>query len=380
VIAQTVEVTRAVMRWADLAEGRLAGVFLVGGASRIPLVATMLHRALDEAPVVIEQPELVVAEGSILAEAAMLTTGPAAPGPTSEMRLPSALAAPTAAVAEPSWVGPTAKVAQGRSAPDDDAPDDGARNNGARNNGAAQDGGDQEQEVRDEMAGEPAEPLSPAPARTPAAVPAWSAPTEQVPGAGGQPLDEAWPARRWDEAAALKLHEDLWPAGQPSGAPDSDVLGPAVDPWPHAAAQPWVEDPEQTVAQHPWEHDGEAWAAPVSPGAGGGSASTAGHGDRQGATRTHPAPTLVQPATPARAAVKTRPQSPARPKAARPEPAGPRRPGTALRAVQVLLSIVVLICAPVLAAIAAYGYGNALPPQQDAYQLARDLLKLIESW
>src|SRR6185295_12583302 len=64
--------------------------FLVGGASRIPLVATLLHRELGEAPVVIEQPELVVAEGSILADAALLAGEPAAPGPTAELRLPSA--------------------------------------------------------------------------------------------------------------------------------------------------------------------------------------------------------------------------------------------------------------------------------------------------
>jgi actin-like ATPase involved in cell morphogenesis len=78
VLDQTVQVTRSLLRWADLPEGRLAGVFLVGGASRIPLVATLLHR------------ELVVAEGSILADAALLASGPAAPGPTAELRLVSA--------------------------------------------------------------------------------------------------------------------------------------------------------------------------------------------------------------------------------------------------------------------------------------------------
>jgi len=92
-LEQTVEVTEGVMKWVGLAPGRVAGVFLVGGASRIPLVATLLHRALGEAPVVIEQPELVVAEGSLNASAALLASGPAAPGPTAEMRLPSALRA-----------------------------------------------------------------------------------------------------------------------------------------------------------------------------------------------------------------------------------------------------------------------------------------------
>ncbi|GAA4968128.1 Hsp70 family protein [Actinoplanes utahensis] len=89
VLEQTVQITQNLLQWADLPDGRLAGVFLVGGASRIPLVATLLHRALGDPPVVIEQPELVVAEGSILAAAALLSTEPAAPGPTEELRLPS---------------------------------------------------------------------------------------------------------------------------------------------------------------------------------------------------------------------------------------------------------------------------------------------------
>jgi hypothetical protein len=98
VLDQTVRVTKGLLNWADLPEGRLAGVFLVGGASRIPLVATLLHRELGEAPVVIEQPELVVAEGSILAGAALLATGPAAPGPTAELRLVSTGRAESATV------------------------------------------------------------------------------------------------------------------------------------------------------------------------------------------------------------------------------------------------------------------------------------------
>ncbi|MGK5678887.1 Hsp70 family protein [Actinoplanes sp. URMC 104] len=98
VLEQTVRVTKGLLDWADLPEGRLAGVFLVGGASRIPLVATLLHRELGEAPVVIEQPELVVAEGSILADAALLATGAATPGPTSELRLVSTGRAESATV------------------------------------------------------------------------------------------------------------------------------------------------------------------------------------------------------------------------------------------------------------------------------------------
>ncbi|MGN9914010.1 Hsp70 family protein [Phytohabitans sp. LJ34] len=88
ILEQTVRVTQGVMRWAKLPEGQVAGVFLVGGSSRMPLMATLLHRALGAAPEVIEQPELVVAEGSILAGEALLATAPPAPGPaTSQMRL-----------------------------------------------------------------------------------------------------------------------------------------------------------------------------------------------------------------------------------------------------------------------------------------------------
>jgi molecular chaperone DnaK len=101
---QTVRLTQGVMRWAKLAEGRVAGVFLVGGSSRIPLVATLLHRALGEAPVAIEQPELVVAEGSLLAESAAVpvAAGPA-PGPATAVApavLPP-LASPVSPAARP---------------------------------------------------------------------------------------------------------------------------------------------------------------------------------------------------------------------------------------------------------------------------------------
>jgi molecular chaperone HscA len=45
----------------------LAGLFLVGGSSRVPLVARLLHGELGVAPTVLEQPELPVAEGALLA-------------------------------------------------------------------------------------------------------------------------------------------------------------------------------------------------------------------------------------------------------------------------------------------------------------------------
>ncbi|MFB9658654.1 Hsp70 family protein [Glycomyces mayteni] len=65
-LEQTIRVTQAVIRAAGLDLADSAGVFLVGGASRMPLVATMLHRELGVAPTVLDQPEVVVAEGSVL--------------------------------------------------------------------------------------------------------------------------------------------------------------------------------------------------------------------------------------------------------------------------------------------------------------------------
>jgi hypothetical protein len=45
----------------------LAGLYLVGGSSRIPLIATLLHQRLGVAPTLIDTPELLVAQGSLRA-------------------------------------------------------------------------------------------------------------------------------------------------------------------------------------------------------------------------------------------------------------------------------------------------------------------------
>jgi Ethanolamine utilization protein EutJ (predicted chaperonin) len=60
ILDRTVTLTRTVAAGAPP-----AAVFLVGGSSRVPLVATLLHRALGVAPTAIEQPEIVVAQGSV---------------------------------------------------------------------------------------------------------------------------------------------------------------------------------------------------------------------------------------------------------------------------------------------------------------------------
>jgi hypothetical protein len=65
-VSQTIKVTQGVMRWAKVDDATLAGVFLVGGGTRMPLVAVSVEKALGRAPVAVEQPELVVAQGSVL--------------------------------------------------------------------------------------------------------------------------------------------------------------------------------------------------------------------------------------------------------------------------------------------------------------------------
>ncbi|MGS2616864.1 Hsp70 family protein [Micromonospora sp. LZ34] len=62
---RAVAVTREVLDTAGLHPRQLAGLFLVGGATRTPLVARLLHAELGVAPTVLEQPELPVAEGAL---------------------------------------------------------------------------------------------------------------------------------------------------------------------------------------------------------------------------------------------------------------------------------------------------------------------------
>ncbi|WP_112262322.1 type VII secretion-associated protein [Lentzea terrae] len=57
----------AAVRDAGLAPQQLAGVFLVGGSSRIPLVARMVHEHIRVVPTSIDQPETVVARGALRA-------------------------------------------------------------------------------------------------------------------------------------------------------------------------------------------------------------------------------------------------------------------------------------------------------------------------
>ena len=95
-LERTVRLTIATLRASGIGPDAVSGLFLVGGASRVPLVATLLHSALRIAPTVIEQPELVVAIGAVHASEA---------------------AAPIAAPERPATVRATAQVAEATPTP-----------------------------------------------------------------------------------------------------------------------------------------------------------------------------------------------------------------------------------------------------------------------
>lgn len=65
VLDRTVDCLRRVIESSGLAPGDLAGVFLTGGSSRIPLVTSLIHAGLGVVPTAIEVPELAVVEGAL---------------------------------------------------------------------------------------------------------------------------------------------------------------------------------------------------------------------------------------------------------------------------------------------------------------------------
>ncbi|MGH8791280.1 MAG: Hsp70 family protein, partial [Stackebrandtia sp.] len=83
-LERAVAETQRVVTAAGQSPDQLAGLFLVGGSSRMPLAARLLHSQLGMAPTVLEQPEIPVAEGSLAAafpaqRAEAPVTPPAAP-------------------------------------------------------------------------------------------------------------------------------------------------------------------------------------------------------------------------------------------------------------------------------------------------------------
>ncbi|WP_306203757.1 Hsp70 family protein [Actinoplanes sp. RD1] len=410
ILDQTVQVTSDLLRWADLPEGRLAGVFLVGGASRIPLVATLLHRALAEPPVAIEQPELVVAEGSILADAALLASEPAAPGPTSEMRFPLVPHPPAASAA--ASVSPAAPpYAPAASLPTPAAPPS-------------------------VPAGPPSAPAGPpsAPAASPSAPARASAASPSSPGfaAAGSSGDHSASSSAGLSAgssAGLSAGSSGGPsagssAGLSAGSSGGPSAGsstglsvdnmetvpqsrsgllngdggggvpPAVDPWPDAEHD-WVPDPDATVPSpmspallgrtsppRPDPSYPGVPGAPASPASG----TVVPRRFRSGAPATNaPAAAAGRSSTGSvrssaggvRPPAGVRQSSPGTPRPAPPAQAGKRRTGRGLRAFQILLSVLVLIAAPILALLVAYSYTSGVDPASAIISLLEDLGDLL---
>ncbi|MGC5329709.1 Hsp70 family protein [Micromonospora sp. DT62] len=194
-LGRAVAVARDVIGAAGLDPQQLSGLFLVGGATRMPMVARLLHAELGIAPTVLEQPELPVAEGA-------LTDLPL----PRRARAADAFAAPAAAPAQPPAPAQPAGVPQ---------PD-------------------------------PAAPAPQAPAPAPPAVPAQPAsagstphaPAAQGDGASGQdgsaPTVPAGPA---PTPTAVAGPEGVTPA-LPAGLTPTMVAGPPTAPTVPAAPSP----------------------------------------------------------------------------------------------------------------------------------------------
>ena len=65
-LSRSVQELSTTLRAAGIEPRRLAGIFLVGGSSRIPLVAHVIQERLGVTPVALDQPETAVAMGALL--------------------------------------------------------------------------------------------------------------------------------------------------------------------------------------------------------------------------------------------------------------------------------------------------------------------------
>ncbi|MCA1188542.1 MULTISPECIES: type VII secretion-associated protein [unclassified Saccharopolyspora] len=66
-LAKSADLVSATLQEGQVPRDRLAGVFLVGGSSRIPLVARLIHERTGVLPTTLDQPETVVARGALRA-------------------------------------------------------------------------------------------------------------------------------------------------------------------------------------------------------------------------------------------------------------------------------------------------------------------------
>ncbi|GAA3301471.1 Hsp70 family protein [Dactylosporangium vinaceum] len=309
-IEQTIRVTKGVMRWAQLSEGAVAGVFLVGGSSRMPLVATLLHRMLGTAPTAIEQPELVVAEGSMLAGSRPTqATAKPAPGPATGV-LPQ--------VPGFEWQRPEPGSAPPVSAPPVSAPP---------------------------VSGSPAFSTPPPSSRfgSPVSAPPVSTPPASTPPVSAPPLSAP-------PVSTPPANGPVWPQHQQAVAPVS--VPPPVSALPPVSAPPVSAPPNRPVSS------GRVYQSTPEPSTRYDEYGRPFNADAASPPRATP-PTRP-PARPSQAA--TRPMPPrSEPRVQAPPPAdyakvyeGGRRPGPGVRALRTLLVIVLLVTVPLAAGIVSF--------------------------
>jgi actin-like ATPase involved in cell morphogenesis len=95
--------TSSVIVRSGLRPDQLAGLFLVGGSSRLPLVARLLHAELGVAPTVLEQPELPVAEGALAELPAFVAAAPVPASGRAPAPAPPPVAPPPPVPARRPW-------------------------------------------------------------------------------------------------------------------------------------------------------------------------------------------------------------------------------------------------------------------------------------
>lgn len=123
-VGRVVAMTSAALQEAGVAARDLAGIFLVGGSSRIPLVGQMVHERLGVVPTTLDQPETVVARGALRAVLERTPARSAAPRRPAPVRpVPAGPAARAAAAPEvPAAVGVPASAALTEPVPPDAVP------------------------------------------------------------------------------------------------------------------------------------------------------------------------------------------------------------------------------------------------------------------
>lgn len=87
-LSRAIGETQRVLALTGRRPDQLAGLFLVGGSSRMPMVSKMLHEGLGIAPTVLEQPELPVSEGAAIALASPIPVTPPAVPPSPPVTSP----------------------------------------------------------------------------------------------------------------------------------------------------------------------------------------------------------------------------------------------------------------------------------------------------